>query len=108
MMKLIFPVLLIVSAFLLTPLQSTEAAAAEEKTCYFVATLGDVFITVNEMEPGVNRDVQVWEGLLKNGQEQMVKCKTGKVSYQYKPANEDRTYGDNHASCQNGSIIRVP
>ena len=107
-MKLLFSILLIVSAFLLNPLQTSVAAAAEEKTCYFVATMGDVHILINEIEPGGTRDIRVWEGMLKNGQEQTVKCKTGKVSYHYKPSGEDRTYGDNHASCQNGSIVRVP
>ena len=108
MKKLLIYVLFIVSAFILNPLLIPVATSEEAKSCYFLATMGDVHVSVYEKAPGGSRDFTVWKGLIKNGQKQLVKCTTGKVSYNYRPASEDRSYGDNQASCRNDSIISVP
>jgi hypothetical protein len=108
MKKLFIFVLFIIFAFILNPFLSPFAASAEEKSCYFLATMGDVYVSAHEKDPGGTSEISVWNGTIKNGQEQLIKCTTGKVYYNYKPVSEDRSYGDNQASCQNGSIIRVP
>jgi hypothetical protein len=50
----------------------------------------------------------LWRGMLKKGQSHQIQSSNGEIIYEYKASSDDRSYGDNVASCSHGETITVP
>ena len=50
----------------------------------------------------------LWRGMLKKGLSHQIQSSNGEIIYEYKSSSDDRSYGDNVASCSHGEIISVP
>jgi hypothetical protein len=50
----------------------------------------------------------LWRGVLKKGQSHQIQSSNGEIIYEYKSSADDRSYGDNVASCSHGETISVP
>jgi hypothetical protein len=50
----------------------------------------------------------LWRGMLKKGQSHQIQSSNGEIIYDYKSSSDDRSYGNNVASCSHGETIRVP
>jgi len=50
----------------------------------------------------------LWRGMLKKGQSHQVQSSNGEIIYEYKASSDDRSYGNNVASCSHGETITVP
>jgi hypothetical protein len=83
-------------------------AAADDQTCVLKADTEDVHVYVQDKDDEGNDQDKVFEGWIKAGQEVQIRSQTGRISYSYKERSDDRSYGDNHAECKDGDIIRVP
>ena len=104
------PTLLIIVATLLTGLVLAAEAIGQDKSCQFEATgPDDVYLVIREKTgSGETREYVMWEGWIKKYQQKQYASQTGQVDYDYKLSSGDRTYGDNHSSCEDGNIIRIP
>ena len=105
-MKSIFLTILTVFVILIAGLFPLFDAAADDQTCVLKADTEDVHVYVED-EDDEGED-KVFEGWIKAGQEVQIRSQTGRISYSYKERSDDRSYGDNHAECKDGDIIRVP
>jgi hypothetical protein len=102
--------LLIIVVTLLTGLILAAEAIGQDKSCQFEATgPDDVYLVIREKTgSGETREYVMWEGWIKKYQQKQYASQTGQVDYDYKLSSGDRTYGDNHSSCEDGNIIRIP
>jgi ABC-type ATPase with predicted acetyltransferase domain len=101
---------LTIFAVLLTGLISPVEAIGQDKSCQFEATgTDDVYLVIREKAgPGETREIVVWEGWVKKDQKKRYASQTGQVRYDYRLSSDDRTYGDNRSSCEDGKTIRIP
>jgi hypothetical protein len=104
------PTFLIIVVTLLTGLILAAEAIGQDKSCQFEATgPDDVYLVIREKTgSGETREYVMWEGWIKKYQQKQYASQTGQVDYDYKLSSGDRTYGDNHSSCEDGNIIRIP
>jgi hypothetical protein len=104
------PTLLIIVVALLTGLILPAEAIGQDKSCQFEASgPDDVYLVIREKTgSGETREYVVWKGWIKKYQLKQYASQTGQVSYDYRLSSDDRTYGDNHSSCEDGNIIRIP
>jgi hypothetical protein len=104
------PTFLIIVVTLLTGLILAAEAIGQDKSCQFEATgPDDVYLVIREKTgSGETREYVMWEGWIKKYQQKQYSSQTGQVDYDYKLSSGDRTYGDNHSSCEDGNIIRIP
>jgi hypothetical protein len=104
------PTFLIIVVTLLTGLILAAEAIGQDKSCQFEATgPDDVYLVIREKTgTGETREYVMWEGWIKKYQQKQYASQTGQVDYDYKLSSGDRTYGDNHSSCEDGNIIRIP
>lgn len=102
--------LLTILTILLTGLISPAKAIGQDKSCQFEATgPDDVYLVIREKTgPGETREIVVWEGWVKKDQKKPYASQTGQVRYDYRLSSDERTYGDNHRSCEDGKTIRIP
>jgi len=102
--------LLTILTILLTGLISPAKGIGQDKSCRFEATgPDDVYLVIREKTgPGETREIIVWEGWIKKYQQKQYTSQTGQVRYDYRLSSGDRTYGDNHRSCEDGKTIRIP
>lgn len=107
-MKHIALPILTVFAILIAGLFPLFDAAADDQTCLFKADTEDVHVYVQDKDDDGNDQDKVFEGWIKAGQEVQIRSQTGRISYSYKERSDDRSYGDNHAECKDGNVIRVP
>ena len=107
-MKYIILPILAVSAILCAGLVYPFDALADDKTCILKAGAQDVHVYVQDKDDQGEDLDRVFSGWIKSGQEVQIRSQTGRISYSYKERSEDRSYGDNHAECKNGQIIRIP
>ena len=105
-----YSTLLIIVVTLLTGLILAAEAIGQDKSCQFEATgPDDVYLVIREKTgSGETREYVMWEGWIKKYQQKQYASQTGQVDYDYKLSSGDRTYGDNHSSCEDGNIIRIP
>jgi hypothetical protein len=83
-------------------------AAADDKNCTLRADEEDVHVFVwDEDSEGARKD-ELFEGWIKKGYEKQIRSMTGLVTFNYRRSSDERSYGDNHATCKNGNTIRVP
>jgi len=101
---------LTILTIILICLISPGEAIAQDKSCWFEAAgPDDVYLEIREKTgPGETRETGVWEGWIKKYQKMQYTSKTGQVRYDYRLSSDDRTQGDNHSSCEDGKIIRIP
>jgi len=104
------PALLIIVVALLTGLILSAEAIGQDKSCQFEATGPDnVYLVIREKTgSGDTREYVVWKGWIKKYQQKQYASQTGQVGYDYRLSSDDRTYGDNHSSCEDGNIIHIP
>ena len=104
------PTLLIIVVTLLTGLVLAAEAIGQDKSCQFEASgPDDVYLVIREKTgSGETREYVMWEGWIKKYQQKQYASQTGQVGYDYRLSSDDRTYGDNHSSCEDGNIIRIP
>ena len=107
-MKRIVVAILGVFAILVASLFPFVNAAADENTCMIKADAGKVHVTVCDEDSGQDRQDKIFEGWLKSGEEKKIQSTTGFIVFSYKEAEDDRSYGDNHKTCEGGNTIRVP
>ena len=102
--------LLTILTILLTGLISPAKAIGQDKSCQFEATgPDDVYLVIREKTgPGETREIVVWEGWVKKDQKKPYASQTGQVRYDYRLSSDERTYGDNSSSCEDGKTIRIP
>ena len=84
------------------------AAVANDKTCTLKADAKKVHVTVWDEDSGQDRQDKIFEGWLESNEEKKIKSTTGFIVFSYKEAGDDRSYGDNHKTCEGGNTIRVP
>ena len=107
-MKSIFLTLLAVLAVLIAGLWPSFEAAADDNTCVLKADAQKVHVSVWDEDSQEDRQDRIFEGWLESGDRQKISSKTGFIVFSYKLADDDRSYGDNHKTCENGNTIRVP
>ena len=102
--------LLIIVVILLIGLILEAEAIGQDKSCQFAATgPDDVYLIIREKTgSGETREYVMWEGWVKKYQQKQYASQTGQVGYDYRLSSGDRTYGDNHSSCEDGNIIHIP
>ena len=83
-------------------------AAADENTCTFKTDANKVHIIIWDEDSEEERQDKIFEGWLKSGEEKKIQSTTGFIVFNYKEAEDDRSYGDNHKTCKGGNTIRVP
>ena len=77
-------------------------------TCYLYADREAVYVYVIEFKnPDRAIEYVLYEGLIPEGQKQVIRSSRGKIEFNYRFSSDDRGYGDNHADCVNGKVIRV-
>lgn len=84
------------------------AADANDKTCTLKADAKKVHVTVWDEDSGQDRQGRIFQGWLESNDEKEIKSNTGFIVFSYKLAGDDRSYGDNHKTCEGGNTIRVP
>jgi hypothetical protein len=101
---------LTILTILLTCLIAPLEAMAQDKSCWFEAAgPDDVYLMIREKTgPDESREIVVWEGWIKKYQQKQFTSQTGEIRYDYRLSSDNRTYGDNHRSCEDGNIIRIP
>ena len=104
------PARLIAVATLLAGLVLASEAVGQNKSCQFEASgPDDVYLIIREKTgSGETRENVTWEGWIKKYQKKQYTSETGQVVYDYRLSSDDRTYGDNQSSCENGNIINIP
>lgn len=104
------PTLLIIVAILIAGLALASEAIGQNKSCQFEASgPNDVYLVIREKTgPGDTREYVMWEGWIKKSQKKQYTSQTGQVAYDYRLSSGDLTFGDNHSSCKDGNIIRIP
>jgi hypothetical protein len=103
--------LLTIFAILITGLISPAKAIGQDKSCQFEAAgPDDVYLVIRDeaADPGETRETVMWEGWVKKYQKKQYASQTGQIRYDYRLSSDERTYGDNHSSCEDGQIIRIP
>jgi hypothetical protein len=83
-------------------------ADADDKTCMLKSDVGKVYVTVWDEDSGQDRQNKIFEGWLKSGELKKIQSSTGFIVFSYKEANTDRSYGNNHTTCEGGNTVRVP
>ena len=101
---------LIIAATLLAGPVLASVAMGQNKSCQFEASSpDDVYLIIREKTgSGETREYVMWEGWVKKYQQKQYASQTGQVGYDYRLSSGDRTYGDNHSSCEDGNIIHIP
>ena len=84
------------------------AVDANDKTCTLKADAKKVHVTVWDEDSGQDRQDRIFQGWLESNDEKEIKSTTGFIVFSYKLAGDDRSYGDNHKTCEGGNTIRVP
>ena len=102
--------LLILFATLFTGLVLAAEAIGQDTSCQFEASgPEDVYLVIREKTGiGETREYVMWEGWVKKYQQKLYTSRTGQLRYDYRLSSGDRIYGDNHSSCAEGNIIRIP
>jgi len=102
--------LLIIVVTLLTGLFLASGAIGQNKSCQFEASgPDDVYLVIREKTgSGDTREYVTWEGWIKKYQQKHYNSQTGQIVYDYRLSSEDRIYGDNSSTCEEGKIIRIP
>ena len=83
-------------------------AAADDKTCMLKALVDEVFVTVWDEDSGQDRQGKIFEGSLKSDELKTITSSTGYIVFSYKEAGDDRSYGNNHKTCEGGDTIHIP
>ena len=107
-MKRIAVLILGVFAILVACLFPFTDAVAEDKTCMLKALVDEVHVTVWDEDSGQDRQGKIFEGSLKSGELKTITSSTGFIVFSYKEADSDRSYGNNHKTCEGGNTIHVP
>ncbi len=107
-MKPISLILLSVFLILFAGLFISFDAVADENTCTLKADMNKVHITVWDEDSGQDRQDKIFEGWLESGERKKIQSATGFIVFSYKEADQDRSYGNNHETCEGGNTIRVP
>ena len=107
MKRLAMP-LLVIFAIVAASFFPFVAAVANDKTCIFKADANKVHVTVWDEDSEQDRQGRIFEGWIESNEEKKIKSTTGFIVFSYKLADDDRSYGDNHETCEGGNTIRVP
>jgi hypothetical protein len=107
-MKSKFISILAVSAILFVGFFPFVAAMADDQTCTLIADAEKVRLTVWDEDAEEERQGKIFEGWLQSGERKKIQSTTGFIVFNYKLADDDRSYGDNHQACKDGNSIRVP
>ena len=83
-------------------------AISDDFTCYLEAGMDEVELSVDDIDSDGNPTDELWDGVLKKGDRQLIESSVGQIVYSYRFTNDGRTIGDNKASCKDGNIITVP
>jgi len=92
---------LVINLLLIAIINFPSAASAGDKLCWIEATIERTYVHVTEMDEEGANDTNLWEGWIEQGERQKIKSARGQISYDYRLASDDRTYGDNSADCDN-------
>ena len=107
-MRTFFKFSLLIIALLFTPIYFPSAAPADEHVCWIEATVEKTWVYVTELDEDGANETRLWEGWIEQDQRQKIESSRGHISYDYRQASDDRTYGDNPADCDNGNTITIP
>ena len=99
---------LVIIALLFTPIYFPSVAQADEHVCWIEATVEKTYVYVTELDADGANETRLWEGWIKQDQRQKIVSSRGRISYDYRQASDDRTYGDNPADCDNDNTITIP
>jgi len=99
---------LVINLLLIAIINFPSAASADDKLCWFEATIERTYVHVTEMDEEGANETNLWKGWIEQGERQKIKSARGQISYDYRLASDDRTYGDNSADCDNGNTVRIP
>ena len=101
---------LIIAATLLAGPVLASVAMGQNKSCQFEASSpDDVYLIIREKTgSGGTREYVTWEGWIQKYQKKQYTSETGQVVYDYRLSSDDLTHGDNHSSCGDGNIIKIP
>jgi hypothetical protein len=78
--------------------------------CYLEATTVEVFIVVWEEDRQGNKGRQVWQGIIKQGQQVRIPNRTGSIRYSSTVyiGKQDALSGDTSRWCSDAATIGVP
>ena len=107
-MKTLFRPLLVIILLFFAVLYLPAVAPADEKWCWLEATIEKAYVYVTEMDEDGANETRLWEGWIEPDERQKIKSARGQISYDYRLASDDRTYGDNSADCDNGNTVTIP
>jgi hypothetical protein len=78
------------------------------KTCILHAATSQVNVTVWDYDSVGNRQGVIYRGRLGKGEHQKIKSYTGYIIFSYQLYDDDKSFGDNRSTCENGNTIQVP
>ena len=78
-------------------------------TCYILPVLEDIYVYVTEYpDPDQVVEKVLYKGNIQKSRQHLIKSSQGRIKYSYQLSSDDRTYGDNEASCVDGDVISIP
>jgi hypothetical protein len=107
-MQTFFKFSLVTIALLFALMYFTPLAPADENWCWIKATVEKTYVYVTELDEDGANETRLWEGWIEQDERQKIESSRGQISYDYRQASDDRTYGDNPAECDNGNTITIP
>jgi hypothetical protein len=107
-MQTIFKFSLVIIVQFLALIYFPSDAPADEHVCWIEATDEKTWVYVSELDAEGAEQTRIWEGWIEQDQSQKIVSSRGHISYDYRQASDDRTYGDNPADCDNGNTITIP
>ena len=107
-MQTLFKFSLVIIALLFGLIYFPSVAPADEHVCWIEATVEKTWVYVTELDEDGANETRLWEGWIKQDQRQKIVSSRGRISYDYRQASDDRTYGDNPADCDNDNTITIP
>ena len=107
-MQIFFKFSQVIIVLLFALIYFPSAAPADEHVCWIEATDEKTFVYVTELDEVGANDTRLWEGWIEKDQRQKIVSSRSHISYDYRQASDDRTYGDNPADCDNDNTITIP
>jgi hypothetical protein len=85
-------------------------AIAQDYSCKIRSEVTQLFTIVYEVHPDGNPGKLLWQGTLKNGQQNELKSEYGRIFYRYKtdPDAQSEVINGVNRFCRNGEIINLP
>ena len=82
-MKFVHPFLFVILMFTLLALVFIENAISEDNTCYLKSKTANLHVSVYNFLPAGTIGIRIWQGVLKEDQQVLLKSKFGRIYYEY-------------------------